>query len=539
MHASNSFCASRLLLTWVLVFLISPTTQAQETPRGIYVIFDASGSMWGQLPDRSYKIHVARDVLGDFLAGDFGDTVLAFRAYGHRNKGDCRDSQLVAPFGTPDEVAGRIRPFLRDVDPLGMTPIAYSLDQALQDFGDRPGEVILITDGIETCDADPCALVRDWKARGVKLNVHVVGFGVAEEEKASLQCIADAAGTPYREAASGMDLTLGLEAIQESIAGAAGIPPQHRSVGFWLRGVTGEGAPIRVEGRLVHGDTVIPVASNKRNPVPAGDYMLEAGVPTADGSLYTPITLNVSVSGADDTEITVQVTEPPSISARFVSDGDPVRGSLISAFQNGEAVFQFRWMDEVFVHEGAYLFRAAPNQDNVLEISETIEAGERKELLFEMTPTVRAIFRMTASGSGMRLRGNYVLWQNGEARYNVHTNNGADIQPGTYDVHLDNDLIPYVAQHITVDAAGEIPIEVPAGHVTFVYQDAAGNRVDDKRVFVGRGDTRRQATLQSGAPIPLIPGTYNAAGWPSRNYDPVVFEIEAGVDQEIFLKAKE
>ena len=98
---------------------------AQQTPRGIYIIFDASGSMWGQLEDRSYKIHVARNVLGDFLQRDFGNASLAFRAYGHRNKGDCRDSELVAPFSTPEEAAGLIEPFLSEVDPLGKTPIAY------------------------------------------------------------------------------------------------------------------------------------------------------------------------------------------------------------------------------------------------------------------------------------------------------------------------------------------------------------------------------------------------------------------------------
>ncbi len=539
MHTQFLLSKVRVLLIVFLLFLLAAPTRAQQAPRGIYVIFDASGSMWGQLPDRSYKIHVARDVLGDFLAGDFGDAELAFRAYGHRNKGDCRDSQLVAPFGSPDEVAGLVRPFLSDVDPLGMTPIAYSLDQALNDFGDRQGEVILITDGIETCDADPCAMVRDWKERGVQLNVHVVGFGIAEEEKASLQCIADAAGTPFREAESGMDLTLGLEAIQQSIDGAPGAPPENGSVGFWLRGVTEDGEPIRVEGRLVNGDTSIPVASNKRNPVPAGDYQLEAGVPTADGSLYAPVTQTVSISSAEDTESIVQVVEPPSISARFVSAGEPVRGSLISAFQNGAEVFRFRWMDEVFIKEGTYTFRAAPNQDNVLEITETIQPNEHRALLFEMTPTVRAIFRMVASGSGMRLRGNYTLWQNGEERYKAHTNNGADVQPGTYDVHLDNDLIPHIASNITVETAGEIRIEVPAGHVTFVYQGAAGNQVDDKRVFIGRGETRQSTTLQSGTLIPLIPGIYNASGWPARNYEPVVFEVEAGQDQEIIFKAKE
>lgn len=529
-------------LIWTLLILVgaSDTSIAQESSKGIYVIFDASGSMWGQLADRSYKIHVAREVLGDFLSGDFGDAELAFRAYGHRQKGDCRDSELVAPFSAPAEAADRVKPFLSEVDPLGKTPIAYSLDQALNDFDGREGEIILITDGIETCDADPCAMVRDWKSKGVKVNVHVVGFGLAEEEKSALQCIADAAGTPFREAESGMDLSMGLEAIQESIDGLPGEPPSNGSVGLWLRGITKDGTPIRIEGTLQREDMTLEVSSNSRNQVPAGAYTLLAGVRTADGTLYAPITRPISIESTEDTEVVVEVELPPSVYAQFVSEGEPVRGSQITAFQDDVQVFRFRWMDEVFVKEGTYTFRAAPNEDNELELTETVEPGERQELQFVMQPTVRAKFNMIASSTGERLRGNFILWQNGEERYKVHTHNGANIVAGAYDVHLQNDLVPHVAENIEVNEAGEINIEVPTGQVTFVYQDAAGNRVDDKRVFVGRGTDRQSDTVQSGQSIVLLPGTHNARGWPARNgYEPVVFEIHAGETLTLVLKAKQ
>ena len=270
-----------------------------------------------------------------------------------------------------------------------------------------------------------------------------------------------------------------------------------------------------------------------------GQYTLRAGVRTADGTLYEPVSMPILIEPEVDTEIVVEVVLPPSVFARFESAGEPVRGSLISAFQNGEEAFQFRWMDEVFVKEGTYTFRASPNKDNQIELTEIITRGARQELLFTLTPTVRATFKMLATGSNQRLRGNYTLWQQGEERYKVHAHNGADIQPGTYDVHLQNDLIPFVAEQVEVKNDGEIVLEVPAGHVTFIYQDASGNRVDDKRVFIGRGPDRQSNTMQSGQQIALIPGTYNAKGWPARNnYTPIVFEVKAGETQEVVFKAQ-
>ena len=207
-------CFTLVALAFVCGCLV-PQVKAQA-PNAIYIIFDASGSMWGQLADKSHKVVVAKGVLQDFVAQDFGDAELALRAYGHRREGDCRDSELVVPFGPSEAAVEQVQSFMKNLNPLGKTPITYSLQQALADFGERPGEIILITDGIETCDEDPCGLVRQWQERGVQINVHVVGFGLQEMEKARLQCIAEASGTQYHDAESGLDLAMSLDEIQEA-----------------------------------------------------------------------------------------------------------------------------------------------------------------------------------------------------------------------------------------------------------------------------------------------------------------------------------
>ncbi len=207
-----------LLLALVVVcFCLAglPRDTAAQDKDGIYIIFDASGSMWGELPDQSRKVTVAKAVLEDFVAGDFEGYELALRAYGHRRNADCRDSELVVPFGPPEQVVGQVQAFAKDLNPLGKTPITYSLRQALADFGDRPGEIILISDGIETCDEDPCALMREWREKDIQIKVHVVGLGLDEKAKSAMQCIAEAAGTEYRDAESATTLAEGLARIQE------------------------------------------------------------------------------------------------------------------------------------------------------------------------------------------------------------------------------------------------------------------------------------------------------------------------------------
>ncbi len=57
--------------------------------------------------------------------------------------------------------------------------------------------IILVSDGKETCDPDPCGLVKELKASGVKFVMHVIGFDVTEEERNQLECMATAGGGQY------------------------------------------------------------------------------------------------------------------------------------------------------------------------------------------------------------------------------------------------------------------------------------------------------------------------------------------------------
>jgi len=314
----------------------------------IYIIFDASGSMWGELPDQSRKVTVAKQVLEDFVAGDFEGYELALRAYGHRRTADCRDSELVVPFGPPEQVVGQVQAFAKDLNPLGKTPISYSLRQALADFGDRPGEIILISDGIETCDEDPCALMREWREKDIQIKVHVVGLGLDEKAKSAMQCIAEAAGTEYRDAESAATLAEGLAQIQEEAKTEQIV--RQTTIALRLIGKDAAGRRVQVEGVLKQqGEDRYEVSSNHRNVVESGSYELVVGVPTKNGTIYQPATKTVEVAETGETTVEVEVEVPPSVYATFTDADEKQRGALVHAFENDREAFIFRWIDTVYV----------------------------------------------------------------------------------------------------------------------------------------------------------------------------------------------
>jgi Ca-activated chloride channel homolog len=178
------------------------------------IILDASGSMWGQIDGRP-KLEIARETLGSVLSGLPAQTELGLMAYGHREKGSCTDIEMVvAPAaGTAPAIinAANAMRFL------GKTPLSEAVRQAAAQLRstEEKATVILITDGIETCNADPCALGAELEASGVDFTAHVVGFGLTADEGRQVACLAENTGGKYIEAKDASTL---VEALQSTVA---------------------------------------------------------------------------------------------------------------------------------------------------------------------------------------------------------------------------------------------------------------------------------------------------------------------------------
>jgi Mg-chelatase subunit ChlD len=186
------------------------------------LILDASGSMREQRHKVGgrLKIDVAKEVAMKIVEGLPDDATVAFRVYGRRiregRRGDCQDSELVFPFGRVDKP--RLVERIREIQALGTTPLAYSLQQAASDFGDAIGEkvLILVTDGKEECGGSPAQVVEELKAQGFDIRVNVVGFALAEElVKQEMQRVAELTGGRFFDAQDAAGLR---DAIEESLA---------------------------------------------------------------------------------------------------------------------------------------------------------------------------------------------------------------------------------------------------------------------------------------------------------------------------------
>ena len=211
----------RSLVTAGLIALTSalaPAVLAQERPSTILVL-DASGSMWGQI-DGVNKITIARDVVGDIVSDFPADQNLGFVTYGHRERGQCADIEiLVGPApGTAAEIVG----IVDGLNPRGMTPMTDAVITAAQALRhtEQAATVILVSDGIETCNPDPCAAARALEEAGVDFTAHVIGFDVRGEADALLQmqCIAEETGGRFLTADNAQELN---EALREVTAAPA------------------------------------------------------------------------------------------------------------------------------------------------------------------------------------------------------------------------------------------------------------------------------------------------------------------------------
>lgn len=170
-------------------------SQIKKEKTRILFIFDASQSMNGYW-DESKKIDIARKFLIrmiDSLECE-KEVEMALRVYGHQSvvpPQDCNDTKLEVPFKPGN--AGEIRQTLRYLTPKGTTPIAHSLEMAANDFPSVSGEtrnvIILITDGVEACDGDPCAVSKQLQEKGIFLKPFIIGIGLDVNFKSSFDCI--------------------------------------------------------------------------------------------------------------------------------------------------------------------------------------------------------------------------------------------------------------------------------------------------------------------------------------------------------------
>jgi len=213
--------AGLLLMLSIFVVLCAIHAPAAGATEKAIIVFDASGSMWGEMGGRT-KIEIARETMAKILADWNPDTLLGITAYGHRRKGDCGDIEPVVPLGKVD--AAKAMSVINALNPKGMTPISAALRQAAEELGYTKDKatIILVSDGEETCNADPCEVASELEKAGIDFTVHVIGFGIKDEEQKQLTCVAQNTGGNFYRANDAASLKEAMEKTVKRIKGPAG-----------------------------------------------------------------------------------------------------------------------------------------------------------------------------------------------------------------------------------------------------------------------------------------------------------------------------
>ncbi|RMG82154.1 MAG: VWA domain-containing protein [Bacteroidetes bacterium] len=181
-----------------IILLLIPVllhAQAPQPKTRILFIFDASNSMNGSWQSGN-KHQIAHRLLSEALDSlqYLPNLELALRVYGHQKYyklgQDCNDTKLEVPFGKNN--VPQIKEVLQNIQPKGTTPIALTLEKAAEDFppcSNCRNVIILITDGIEECGGDPCAVSLALQKQGIILKPFVIGIGLDMQFIETFKCV--------------------------------------------------------------------------------------------------------------------------------------------------------------------------------------------------------------------------------------------------------------------------------------------------------------------------------------------------------------
>jgi Ca-activated chloride channel homolog len=204
----------------ILASLVSLVCCNGASAREIVLVVDSSASMNGQTSDRVRRIDAAKDAFRKVMPY-LSEHQVGLVMFGHRtpanSEGCCSDIENVVPIGAFSPAG--FNQAVMSMRPTGNTPLAKSLevtrDMLVARSKDVSKEVIVLTDGNDTCNGHPQDVAAEMNRLGINVRIHVVGFAIKPEEEAQLRRIAQACDGTYHTANSAAALGKALKDVIE------------------------------------------------------------------------------------------------------------------------------------------------------------------------------------------------------------------------------------------------------------------------------------------------------------------------------------
>ena len=223
----SALSAIRLAALVMFAGLAGFPAAAEDTERtpcneDAMLVFDASGSMAGtdrlgvSTPIPITRIDKLRSALAKVLPSATRFRRVGLITYGPGPYQQCNVQLNFTPMANAAET---VMHEVNSLVPAGKTPLTAAVNQAAEvlKFREKPGVIVVVTDGEETCGGAPCTLGKTLHAGAMQLTVHVIGYRVkdfswmGEQSIGEVKCLADQNGGLYITAESEQDLVEALE----------------------------------------------------------------------------------------------------------------------------------------------------------------------------------------------------------------------------------------------------------------------------------------------------------------------------------------
>jgi Mg-chelatase subunit ChlD len=162
-----------------------PQRRPDDAPEVVMVV-DGSGSMGEPMDGAGSRLDAAKRSIGQFVDGLPNDVDVALIEFGACTRIN-RDN-FYSPPQRPE-----LKQRVNGLRPMAGTPLGLSVERAGRIISSvRPGIIVVVSDGNDTCGGDPCAAARAIAASKPNVRINVIDIGGEPVDAA--QCMAQSTG---------------------------------------------------------------------------------------------------------------------------------------------------------------------------------------------------------------------------------------------------------------------------------------------------------------------------------------------------------
>jgi Mg-chelatase subunit ChlD len=199
-----------------LIDALQKKRMSLEDVQNFALVLDCSGSMKEKLPDGRTKMDAAKAVLSELVQKIPDGLNVSLTLYGQDVAAECQAVEVkrsLSPINSAEREA--LKKIVAGLEPVGHTPIAAALRAAGGTLEGAKGlsQVVLVTDGMETCHEDPAAVAEAVTLKYQLRGVPVVGLGIKEEEKRAVMQIARQARAKFYDTQTAEQLAPALKKV--------------------------------------------------------------------------------------------------------------------------------------------------------------------------------------------------------------------------------------------------------------------------------------------------------------------------------------